>query len=216
MAQYLGELADYHFTLVHKPGTLNRANAFSRWPDHDTGTLDNEDIVVLGPELFANTMELLNLKQDVFTAQEEHGKWIGELQKDFPLDKVGEKWFHHGCLIVPEVEELWRQLLQQYHDHPLAGHPGITNTTMNLARDFWWLMLKPFTAGYVHGCAMCQSIKPNTMRPKPSLMPIVATGVQVPFEIVSLDLIMDLLTSQGYDSILTIVDHGCSKAAIFC
>ena len=46
-------------------------------------------------------------------------------------------------------------------------------------------------------------------------MPIVATGVQAPFEIISLDLIMDLPISQGYDSILTVVDHGCSKAAIF-
>ena len=46
-------------------------------------------------------------------------------------------------------------------------------------------------------------------------MPIVATGVQAPLETISLDLIMDLPTSQGYDSILTIVDHSCSKAAIF-
>ena len=53
------------------------------------------------------------------------------------------------------------------------------------------------------------------MRPKPPLMPIVATGVQAPFETISLDLITDLPTSQGYDSVLTVVDHGCSKAAIF-
>ena len=46
-------------------------------------------------------------------------------------------------------------------------------------------------------------------------MPIVATGVQRPFKMISLDLITDLPTSQGYDSILTIIDHGCSKAAIF-
>ena len=46
-------------------------------------------------------------------------------------------------------------------------------------------------------------------------MPIVATGVQRPFEMISLDLITDLPISQGYDSILTIVDHSCSKAAIF-
>jgi hypothetical protein len=45
-------------------------------------------------------------------------------------------------------------------------------------------------------------------------MPIVATGVQAPLETISLDLITDLPTSQGYDSILTIVDHSCSKAAI--
>ena len=106
MARYLGELADYHFTLVHKPGNLNHADAFSRWPDHDTGVLDNEDVVVLGPELFTSAMELLNLEQDVFTTQEEHGKWIEELQTDFPLDKVGEKWFHCGCPVIPAVEEL--------------------------------------------------------------------------------------------------------------
>jgi hypothetical protein len=172
VVRYLGELADYHFTLVHKPGTLNHADAFSQRPDHDTGILDNENVVVLGLELFANTAELLNLEQNVFTAQEEYGKWIEELQKDFPLDKVGGKWFHRGCPVILEVEELQQQLLQQYHDHPLAGHPGITNMTMNLARDFWWLTLKCFTMKYVHGCAMCQSTKPNTTRPKPPLMPI--------------------------------------------
>ena len=53
------------------------------------------------------------------------------------------------------------------------------------------------------------------MRPKPPLMPIIATGVQTPFETISLDLITDLPIFQGYNSILTVVDHGCSKAAIF-
>ena len=106
MAQYLGELTDYHFTLVHKPGTLNRADAFSRWLDHDTGTSDNEDVVVLGPELFANATELLDLEQSVFTAQEEHGDWIEELQGNFPLDRVNEKWFHRGHPVVPETEGL--------------------------------------------------------------------------------------------------------------
>ena len=53
------------------------------------------------------------------------------------------------------------------------------------------------------------------MRPKPPLMPIITTGVRQSFEMISLDLITDLPVSRGYDSILTIVDHGCSKAAIF-
>jgi hypothetical protein len=30
-----------------------------------------------------------------------------------------------------------------------------------------------------------------------------------------MDLITDLHISNGFDSILTIIDHGCSKAAIF-
>ena len=177
MVRYLGELADYHFTLVHKPGNLNCADAFSRRPDHDNGTSDNEDVIVLSLELFANATELLDLEQKVFTTQEEHRNEIEKLQGDFPLNKINEKWFHHGCPVVPEVEELRQQLLLQYHDHPLAGHPGIANTTTSLIKDFWWPMLKRFTAEYVQGCATCQSTKPNTMRPKPPLMPIVATGV---------------------------------------
>ena len=36
-----------------------------------------------------------------------------------------------------------------------------------------------------------------------------------PFQYVSMDLITDLPQSRGYDSILTIVDQGCSKAAKF-
>lgn len=38
---------------------------------------------------------------------------------------------------------------------------------------------------------------------------------QNPFQTISLNLIIDLPLSQNYDSILTIIDHGCSKAAVF-
>jgi len=36
-----------------------------------------------------------------------------------------------------------------------------------------------------------------------------------PFQYMSIDLITDLLRSEGYDSILTIINQGCSKAAKF-
>jgi hypothetical protein len=36
-----------------------------------------------------------------------------------------------------------------------------------------------------------------------------------PFQYISMDLIIDLPTSEGHDSVLTIVDQGCSKAAKF-
>jgi hypothetical protein len=36
-----------------------------------------------------------------------------------------------------------------------------------------------------------------------------------PFQYVLMDLIMDLPKSENYDSILTIIDQGCSKAAKF-
>ena len=36
-----------------------------------------------------------------------------------------------------------------------------------------------------------------------------------PFNIIALDLIMQLPKANGYNAILTIVDQGCSRAAIF-
>ena len=37
----------------------------------------------------------------------------------------------------------------------------------------------------------------------------------MPFETVAIDFITKLPLSQGYDSILTVTDHDCTKAAIF-
>ena len=71
-----------------------------------------------------------------------------------------------------------------------------------------------FVQDYVKGCATCQATKAATNRPKPPLFPITTNPDALPFEDVAVDLIVKLPTSQGYDSILTITDQGCSKAAI--
>ena len=66
------------------------------------------------------------------------------------------------------------------------------------------------------GCAVCQSAKPNTTRPKVPVYPIATDGGRAyPFQTISWDLITDLPTSGNYNSVLTIVDHDCTKAALF-
>ena len=117
--------------------------------------------------------------------------------------------------MVPDKQELQQSILRQYHDHELAGHPGIANTTVAVIREYWWPEVRKFVMAYVKGCATCQSTKPNTVRPKPPIMPIISEQVLTPFHTIAMDLITDLPVSQGYDSILTVVDHRCSKAAIF-
>ncbi len=47
------ELAEYHFVLRHKPGTLNKkADLLSRHDDHDQGKEDNDNVVILQPAHF--------------------------------------------------------------------------------------------------------------------------------------------------------------------
>jgi hypothetical protein len=82
-------------------------------------------------------------------------------------------------------------------------------------KDFWWLHQRDFIMKYVQGCATCQSTKAGTTHPKIPIMPITPKDQAPPFATIALDLITDLPLSQGYDSILTITDHDCSKAAVF-
>src|SRR6266702_2660852 len=57
--------------------------------------------------------------------------------------------------------------------------------------------------------------KINTHHQKPHLYPITTDPDAQPFEVVTMDFITKLPTSRGYDSILTITDHDCTKAALF-
>jgi hypothetical protein len=68
---------------------------------------------------------------------------------------------------------------------------------------------------YVKGCADCQRHKVNTRPTKAPLQPIYPKPEAMPFETIALDFIVKLPISQGFDSILTITDQGCTKAAIF-
>jgi hypothetical protein len=68
---------------------------------------------------------------------------------------------------------------------------------------------------YVKGCADCQRHKVNTRPTKAPLQPIYPKLEAMPFETIALDFIVKLPISQGFDSILTITDQGCTKAAIF-
>jgi hypothetical protein len=50
---------------------------------------------------------------------------------------------------------------------------------------------------------------------KAPLEPIWAKPEATPFETVTIDFITKLPVSQGYNSILTVTDHDCTKAALF-
>jgi hypothetical protein len=76
--------------------------------------------------------------------------------------------------------------------------------------------MKHFVVHYVKGCAICQSTKPNTVQPKIPIYPIMTTETHAyPFQTISWDLITDRPKKEGFDSVLTIVDHNCSKATLF-
>jgi hypothetical protein len=70
-------------------------------------------------------------------------------------------------------------------------------------------------AQYVKGCATCQQNKILIHHTKTLLYQISTSEGTHPFQQISMDLITGLPRICGKDAILTIVDHGCSQAAIF-
>jgi hypothetical protein len=68
---------------------------------------------------------------------------------------------------------------------------------------------------YVKGCAVCQQNKINTHKARVPAYRISIGNHTLPFQQVAMDLITGLPTCNGKNAILTIVDHRCSRAAIF-
>jgi len=75
--------------------------------------------------------------------------------------------------------------------------------------------MKEWVKLYVKGCGTCQQNKANTRPSKPLLYPITPQEGATPFSTIAMDWITKLPPSLGYDSILTITDHDCSKAVLF-
>ena len=83
-----------------------------------------------------------------------------------------------------------------------------------IERYYWWPNLRQEVQDYVKGCAECQRHKINNRPTRAPLSPIYPKPEALPFETIALDFITKLPISEGYDSILTVTDHDCTKASI--
>src|SRR5260221_5994667 len=120
-----------------------------------------------------------------------------------------------GKTLMPALNEVKRGIMRLVHDHPTAGHPGRDETLRKTQEHYYWSGMKEWVANYVKGCAICQQNKILMHRKKTPTYRIPTEENAKPFQCVAMDLITGLPIHQGKDAILTIVDQGCSRAAIF-
>ena len=105
--------------------------------------------------------------------------------------------------------------MSKAHDTPTAGHPGRDEMLQKVQQNYWWIGMKKWISDYVKGCAICQQTKVQTHKPHIPTYQIPTAPHTLPFQTVAMDLITGLPNRRGFNTILTIVDHGCSRAAIF-
>ena len=116
---------------------------------------------------------------------------------------------------VPPILEVKRGLMNLYHNHPLAGHPGRDETLRKVQERYSWPHMQQWIEDYIKGCAVCQQNKILTHKAKNPLYRIPTMLNTQPFERIAMDLSTGLPKKGDKDAILTIVDQGCSQVAIF-
>ena len=209
-------LSEFNLTIRHQAGkTITQADALSRRSGHDGGEKDNENVVLLTPELFvkATNIELQERIRDSKTRETVVVDNITTKNKDW-TEEDGLILFKDRVYVPPE-EDLRRDIVKMYHDIPVMGHPGVQKTYELVKREFMWPGMRKFVTQYVRGCATCQTCKVNTHPLKPGLIPIPHSGDTRPFRTITMDYITDLPESDGYNAIQVVVDHDVSKAAVF-
>jgi hypothetical protein len=102
--------------------------------------------------------------------------------------------------------------MKEWHDAPTAGHPGQDEMVRLVNHYYYWPGAKHWIAKYVRGCAICQQNKILTHCIKVPTYRIGTKESARPFEHVAMDLITGLPPRGKNNAILTIVDHGCSRA----
>ena len=207
VARLVQALEEFPIKLKHISGKSNgRADALSRRADYDQGDGDNENVIVLPEDIFIRTLQTLPPQDERVLRP-----WINAHN----IVKIQGKWWKNYCEVVTADPVERRQIISQYHDPPMMGHPGISRTMHLLRQHLWWPKLATEVEQYVQGCVKCQQNKVNMQGRKAPLSPIFPQPDATPFSTIAMDFIVKLPESQGYDSILTVTDQGCTKMAIF-
>jgi hypothetical protein len=110
-----------------------------------------------------------------------------------------------GRVWVGSNSALKTKLISAFHSSAVGGHSGANATYQRMKRLFAWPGLKAQITDFVHQCDVCQHSKHSTAAPAGLLQPLpVPTG---PWKDITMDFIEGLPLSDGYNSILVVVDR---------
>lgn len=214
-------LASYNFRIYYRPGKQSdKPDALSRRAEYVD--IPNEPQTMLQPEQFVSALQefpaeeelqgaiqlALNLDPSLETILEfvrrDHSHTPASIKakfKDYTWDN--ELLWYNGKIMVPDDEDIKRDLVANFHNSPMAGHPGQNRTLELVSRRYYWPSMKSWIGKFVETCEVCQQTRPAPGRELP-IMPLEVP--QRPFQFVSYDLIVKLPKSKGFDSILVVID----------
>ncbi|KAI5652374.1 hypothetical protein M9H77_29561 [Catharanthus roseus] len=201
-ARWQDFLAEFDYSLEYKPGKANVvADALSR--KVELASISRVDSPLL--KRIKEGLQQDSLAKNLIALVME-GK-----TRCFWLEK-GMLYTKGNRLFVPKWGNLRRELIKECHDSEWAGHPGMKRTLALLKTTYYWPQMQDEVESYVRTCLICQQDKVEQNAPSGLLDPLPIP--KRPWESVSMDFITSLPKSEGFGSIIVIVDR-FSKYATF-
>ena len=202
-ARWVEFLADYNYSVHHKPGRENVADSLSRRPDLQPVDQSSDQLsasVNAVEYALAVNEQVAKTIADAYSRDKELSPIIHRLQRS-GRDNMHDLylWDEHSNhlylrslpnnrLCVPNCS-VRLQLLQEYHDCATAGHSGRDRTYFRLARYFYWPRMGLDVKKFVKSCGICQCTKASQQRSELlQSLPI----PDAPWKDVSMDFIMGL------------------------
>ena len=215
-------LADFDFEIKFRPGKLQgKPDALSRRAEYhlEEGeeSVTQQTKVLLKPRMLQlNSLYvapgdsgLLDQVRDAMPTDEFANSIKSELE--IPGSEAQTLFAFHdgllfkkGLLYIPDQSSR-TQVLNEGHDLPLAGHPGVYKTTELVKRNYWWPGMTKSIKDYVGSCDVCARSKTARHKPYGKLQPLPVP--EKPWSSISMDFITDLPKSSKFDAILVVVDR---------
>ena len=125
--------------------------------------------------------------------------------------KDGPLWYRKK-IWIPKDEGLRTTIISQCHDNSLAGPGGRAKTTELVSQHYNWPKMRETIKRYVKNCDTCQRSKEVRHGRYGLLQPNEVPDQ--PWRSIAMDFITDLPDSDGYDTILVVIDH-LTKMSLF-
>lgn len=196
----LTKLLGLQYSIEYKKGCNNQvADALSRHPSLSMGEL--LAVTVGTPDWLQEITEgyLVDpLTQQLISKMKEPAHNIKHLVWDDGLLRYKRKIWVGGNQIMQQ------KILQTLHSGAIGGHSGIHATLQRVRQLFAWPRMKLTVQQFIEGCAVCTQAKPEHVKYPGLLKPLDVPDAA--WQVVTLDFVEGLPKSDGYNSVLVVVD----------